>query len=338
MPARLGIISAGPCCTVQDAGRRGHLRDGVSTSGPMDWLSFEVARVLAGGPETGAAIEVSIGGLEIEIFDAAVDLGIAGRGFQVTLNEAEMRYPARIHAEVGSRLKIKTGRSGAWFYVAPSAPIALAPLLTSLATHARYRIGPWPAATLSAGDQIELGESHGIADPISAEFPHLFRDAPIRIVLGPQDALFDENDISEFLAGDFELTLRNDRMAYVLEGPRIHPMMTRDLITDATALGSIQIAGDGSPYVLMADRSSCGGYPKIATIIRADIGRFAQNRTGDRIRFERTDIETAVKLLRELKNEIDSLTVLRSVDKPVLEVLSEGRAISGVHNAFEEFS
>jgi biotin-dependent carboxylase-like uncharacterized protein len=338
MPALLSIVSAGPCCTIQDAGRRGHLRNGVSTSGPMDWVSFEVARQLAGCPETGVAIEVSVGGLELEIQETPVDLGLAGRGFELSLNGVEMGYPARIHADVGSRLKVKTGRSGAWFYVAPSAPIALAPFLSSLSTHARYGIGPWPRGLLRAGDLIGLDERYAPpSDALTEEFPYLTNDAPIRVLLGPQDELFDDHEIDEFFASDYELTLRNDRMAYVLEGPRIHPKITQDLITDGTALGSVQIAGDGSPYVLMADRSGCGGYPKVATIIRADIGRFAQKRTGERIRFERTDTESAVKALRRLRADIGSLGKLRGSGDPVLELLSEGRAISGVHNAFDEF-
>ena len=337
MQPRLRVISAGPCCTIQDSGRRGQLRNGVSTSGPMDWVSFEVARSLAEGPEAGAAIEVSVGGLELEVVGAAVDLGLAGRGFHLSLNDVEIRYPARTHADVGSRLKIKTGRTGAWFYVASSAPLALSPLLSSFATHARYRIGPWPAALLKAGDEVELAEGYGTVGTVEADFPHLSSDAPIRIVLGPQDALFDNKDIAEFLASDFELTLRNDRMAYVLEGLRVHPIVARDLITDGTALGSIQIAGDGSPYVLMADRSGCGGYPKIATIIRADVGRFAQKRAGEKIRFERTDIEAAVNALRGLRDGIGRLAELRSVGKPMLELLSEGRAISGFHNALEDY-
>ncbi len=341
MQARLRVISAGPCCTIQDSGRRGHLRNGVSTSGPMDWVSFEVARSLANGPEAGqrsrAAIEVSVGGLELEVIGAAIDLGLAGRGFQVSLNDVEVHYPARAHADVGTRLKIKTGRGGAWFYVASSAPLALPPLLSSFATHARYRIGPWPEALLNAGDEIELGENRSTSGSVMVDFPHLSSDAPIRIVLGPQDALFDENAIADFLASNFELTLRNDRMAYMLQGLRIHPIVARDLITDGTALGSIQIAGDGSPYVLMADRSGCGGYPKIATIIRADVGRFAQKRAGDKIRFERTDIDTAVIALRGLRAEIGRLAEIRSVCNPVLEVMNEGRAISGVYDALEDY-
>ena len=336
MQARLRVISAGLCCTIQDAGRRGHLRNGVSTSGPMDWLSFEVARKLAGGAQSAPAIEVSVGGIEFDVLDGGVSFGLAGRGFEVSINGVAARYPARVHAGVGTRLTVKTGRAGAWFYVAPAAPMVLEPVLGSLATHARYRIGAWPTALLKTGDEIELGENLSDAGSGVVSFEHLVSDAPIRVVLGPQDRLFNGHDIVRFLSADFVLTLRNDRMAYVLEGPSIHPHKVQDLITDGTALGSIQIAGDGNPYVLMADRSSTGGYPKIATIIRADIGRFAQKRAGDRVRFERTDIGTAVQALRELKEGIDLLEHACRVAELDLDAVSEGRAISGVYNALED--
>ena len=335
MLAKLRVVSAGICCTFQDAGRLGHLRNGVSTSGPMDWVSFEVAKRLAGGAKAGPAIEVSVGGIEIEVLDAPVSFGLAGRGFEVSIDGAPTRYPALVAGGVGSRLKVKTSATGAWFYVKPAAPLDLEPVLGSFATHARYKIGPWPTARLKAGDEIALGENSRKPVSYAVVVPHLTSDAPIRVTLGPQDELFDAPDIASFLSAEYGLTLRNDRMAYTLEGPSIYPRIQQDMITDGTALGSVQIAGDGSPFVLMADRSSTGGYPKIATIIRADIGRFAQKRTGDRVRFELTEIRAAVQALRDLKADLERLDSDGRAPDLDLDAMREGRGISGFYNAVD---
>ena len=333
MSAKLRVVSAGICCTIQDAGRIGHLCSGVSTSGPMDWVSFEVARRLAGESKAGPAIEVSVGGIEIEVLDGPVSLGLAGRGFAVSIDGVPTRYPAVVAADLGSRLMVKTTATGAWFYVKPAAPIDLKPVLGSFATHARYKIGPWPTALLKAGDEIALGKDSIKPASYAVVVPHLTSDAPIRVTLGPQDELFDAPDIASFLSAEYRLTLRNDRMAYTLEGPPIFPIIHQDMITDGTALGSVQIAGDGSPYVLMADRSSTGGYPKIATIIRADIGRFAQKRTGDRVKFELIDIRSAVQALRDLKADLEHLSNDRRAPELDLDAMSEGSAISGFYDA-----
>ena len=335
MSGRLRIVAAGVCCTIQDGGRRGYLRHGVSTSGPMDWVSLQLAQQLAGAASSQPVIEVSIGGLELEVASGIVRLGLAGGGFTASVDGVAIRHPACVRLAAGMRLTIKTGASGSWFYVAPSGAMDLAPVMGSNATHARYSIGPAGGKLLAQGAEIGIvGGGAGGGDH-STVFPHLTDATPIRIMLGPQDDLFSQPDIALFLASTYQLSLRNDRMAYVLEGPRIHPAASYDIVTDATALGSIQMAGDGSPYVLMADRSSTGGYPKIATIIRADIGRFAQKRSGEPIRFVVTSRGQAVSLLREVRAALELVGSRRHSGQIDIEALSRGDDPTGVCHALQ---
>lgn len=332
MRASLRVLAAGVCCTIQDRGRRGHLRNGVARSGPMDWVAFEVAQRLAGVPPSQPGIEVSIGGIELEAVGSRLRLGLAGVGFRVAIDGTPVDYPASVVIEPGQRITVKTGASGSWLYIVPAAGIDLDRVLGSHATHARYGIGP-RGGILRPGDEIALGAD--IAPPLelAADFPDLLDDGPIRVILGPQDDRFDPVDVETFLGAEFRVTPRQDRMAYVLEGPRIQPEHSYDIVTDGTALGSVQIAGDGSPYVLMADRSTTGGYPKIATIIRADIARFAQRRTGDAVVFARTDIATAVAALADLKSRLDDVQLRTRLATIDIEALSRGDGAAGFCDA-----
>ena len=301
----------------------------------MDWVSLQLAQQLAGAASSQPVIEVSIGGLELEVVSGVVRVGLAGGGFAASVDGVAIRHPTCVRLGAGMRLAIKTGPSGSWFYVAPSGAMDLAPVMGSRATHARYSIGPAGGKLLAPGAVIGIvgGEASGADHSIA--FPHIADAAPIRVMLGPQDDLFAVPDIALFLASTYQLSLRNDRMAYVLEGPRIQAAASYDIVTDATALGSIQMAGDGSPYVLMADRSSTGGYPKIATIIRADIGRFAQKRSGEPIRFVETSREQAVTLLRDVRAALEMVGSGRHRRQIDIEALSRGDDPTGVCHALQ---
>ena len=113
----------------------------------------------------------------------------------------------------------------------------------------------------------------------------------IRVVLGPQHDYFADDQIAAFLAGPWTVSARSDRMAYFLDGPRLTHARGYNIVSDGIAMGAIQVPGDGRPIVLMADRQSTGGYPKIATIIGPDLGRLAQARPGAVFRFAAVSIE-----------------------------------------------
>ncbi len=299
----------------------------------MDWIAFALAAKLAGHSSGGAGIEISVGGLEIEVLDGEAHFGLAGGAFSVSVDGNEIQHPACIRLRPSERLCIKTRGAGAWFYLVPAALIDVAPVLGSRATHARYGIGPAGGKRLQPGDEIGLLVEEAPHSEYAVSFPHLSSKFPIRVTLGPQVHMFDEEEIAKFFSSRFVLSERMDRMAYVLDGPRISPSTSYAIATEGTALGSVQIAGDGCPYVLMSDRSSMGGYPKIATIIRADIGRFAQKRPGEAIEFQQTSIDAAVSLLRKLKQEISEVSPDGRKGWIDLEALLRGAGNSGVVDA-----
>ena len=337
----LVIGAAGPGVTLQDAGRRGSLRFGVTPAGPMDERAFAAANLAVGAAPGAAAIEVSLGGLELTAAGETIGLAIAGGEFDIRLDGVMLPAACALALEPGARLTIRAGRGGAWCYVAVAGRIDLPAALGSLATHTRSRMGGVAGRGLRAGDSLPLAD---LASPprelLSIEASWLAPGGePIRALLGPQADYFTEGAIGEFLSARWRLSPRSDRMAYRLEGPRLAHAKGHDIVSDGVALGAIQVPGDGAPLVLMADRQPTGGYPKIANVIGADIGRLAQRRPGEGFSFRAVSIEEAVAARRASSEAIAAGLRLRPLGGELsTELLLSANLIGGVADAYRPLS
>lgn len=305
MTAALRIRAAGPGVTLQDAGRRGLLRFGVTPAGPMDAGAFAAATLAVGAPEA-AAIEVSLGGVELEAEGASIGLAIAGGVFDARLDGRPLPSACILRLAPGARLRLRAGPSGAWCYVAIFGRVDLASALGSLATHVRSGLGGLHGRCLRAGDILPIADlREPPADPMALDAPWLARlNTALRVMLGPQDDYFTRQTIDALLSADWLLSPRSDRMAYRLDGPRLEHARGHDIVSDGVAFGAIQVPGDGAPLALMADRQPTGGYPKIAHVIGADLSALAQTRPGETLRFRQVSWEEAVAARRALAEAI----------------------------------
>jgi allophanate hydrolase subunit 2 len=141
---------------------------------------------------------------------------------------------------------------------------------------------------------------------------HLPLDAPeetgpIRVMLGPQDDYFSQETIRTFLEAEFAVSPQADRMGFQLTGPTLAHAKGFNIVSDGIVDGHIQVPGNGQPIVLMRDRQTAGGYPKIATIISADLARFGQLRPGSGVRFRAVQRHEAVAAARRLKEWMAAL-------------------------------
>lgn len=330
MSARLHIRAAGPGVTLQDAGRFGYSRYGVTPAGPMDETAFHTATRAVGAV---AAIEVSLGGVTLECEGASLAVAIAGGAFDIRLDAEKLPPACLIALTPGARLAIRAGVFGAWCYVAIGARFDLPLALGSLSTHARSGIGPKP---LAAGDALRLLDVAPAPDgPQAIDAPWLAQDdAPIRVMLGPQDDYVTPEAIEALLSSKWRVGARSDRMAYALEGPKLTHSRGHDIVSDGAAIGAIQVPGSGAPFVLMADRQPTGGYPKIATAIGADLGRLAQLRPGETLRFRKVGWAEAVAARAALKNKLAAGAVLTPLAAEVsTEKLLAVNLIGGVVSA-----
>lgn len=298
----LVLVRTGPGVTIQDGGRHGWARWGVTAAGPMDALAHQTAHLAVGNSRQAAGFEVSLGGLELAVEGGPLDVAVVAPGFSVRLDARELPDRVRLCLSPGERLTVRAGASGTWGYVAPAGRMALPPVLGSLATHVRSGLGGLEGRALADGDRVGLVETRaGLGGPERLVAPWLERRAgPIRVLLGPQEDHFTEAQVADFLARAWEISPRSDRMATALSGEALVPAFGHDIVSDAVAAGAIQVPGSGQPFVLMADRQPTGGYPKIATVIRADLGRLAQMRAGERVRFSVVTVAEAVAAWRAI--------------------------------------
>jgi 5-oxoprolinase (ATP-hydrolysing) subunit C len=299
--ATLRVLSAGPGMTLQDAGRHGYLRFGVTAAGPMDQLAHAAANLAVGNPAGATALEVSPGGIEVTAESASLSVAIAGGEFELSLDGRPLPSAVVLNLDEGAVLRIRAGRSGSWCYLAVAGRFTVPKVLGSHATHTRTGFGGVNGRAIVAGDRLPIDLS-GSSKPSPGAIVAPWLDRPvetIRVVLGPQHDYFADDQIAAFLAGPWSVSEKRDRMAYFLDGPSLTHARGYNIVSDGIAIGAIQVPGDGRPIVLMADRQSTGGYPKIATVIGPDLGRLAQARPGTAFRFEAVSIAEAVAARRE---------------------------------------
>jgi 5-oxoprolinase (ATP-hydrolysing) subunit C len=308
MAARLRVQQAGVGVTIQDGGRYGHLRYGVTHAGPMDWAAFRTANLALGNDDRAAAIEISVGGLHILCEGAPLWAAFAGGDFSWARDGELLPSAARIRLEPGTALTARAENSGAFAYLAVEGGLQTPPIMGSRATHIRSGIGGLEGRTLKSGDVLPAAQKvpeskEGFEALIDA--PWLLREVlPFRAVLGPQDDYFSSEALNVFFTSAFTLTAMADRMAYCFDGPEIISTRGHDIVSDGVALGAIQIPGEKKPFVLMADRQPTGGYPKLGVLARADIGRLAQLRPGETCRFKLIGAKEARSALLLLEEEV----------------------------------
>jgi biotin-dependent carboxylase-like uncharacterized protein len=337
----LRVLSAGPGVTLQDAGRHGYLRYGVTAAGPMDPLAYATANLAVGNPAGSTAIEISLGGIELTAEAEPLVVALAGGDFAISLDARPLPSAAVVLTlEPGAVLSIRAGQSGAWCYLAVAGRLVVPQLLGSNATHTRTGFGGIDGRALRTGDRLPVEPSCRPAPSVGAiAAPWLDRPpAIIRVVLGPQDDYFSAEQIAAFLDGPWRVSIKADRMAYFLDGHRLSHAKGYNIVSDGIAMGAIQVPGDGRPIVLMADRQSTGGYPKIATVIGPDLGRLAQARPGTAFRFEACSIAEAVAARREEAAALARDLVVEPVVRTQFssEFLLDLNLIDGVVNGIEQ--
>jgi len=302
----LVAIAPGPCVSLQDFGRRGHLAEGVPESGAMDPDSLRLANGLVGNPPDEAALEFAFSGGRFRA-DSVCRIAVAGGDFAIKVDGKRRRTWQTIDLAPGAVVEIGAAPDAVYGYLAVAGGFNIPPVMGSRSTHVRFGVGPIPGA-LTAETTLPLrtpGPSMLPAVALPEGFG-LHGAGPVRVMLGPQDDYFEADVIAEFLHSTFTISTKADRMGCRLEGPKLKHAQGFDVVSDGIAMGSIQVPGSGELLVLLADRQTTGGYPKIATIIGADLGRFAQLRPGTSVRFEAVSVTAAHAALRAHRASIEA--------------------------------
>ena len=280
------IVKPGLLTTIQDAGRWGHQSVGVPVAGPMDSFSHRLANLIVGNVASAAALEATVTGPELRI-EAETMLAISGADLSATLDGNALPHNTAVRCVAGGVLRFGDRRAGARAYIAFDGGIGTEPVLGSRATHVLSGLGGIGGRALKAGDQIPLQPP--IASPPTKRAIRAVGTggARLRVLLGPQDDFFTPAAVETLQKTRFTITAQSDRMGYRLAGrERIERVPEREMISDATFAGAIQVPPSGDPILLMADRATAGGYPQIATVITADLPLAGQLAPGDWVEFQ----------------------------------------------------
>src|SRR5216684_1278567 len=332
--SKLVISAIGPASSVQDGGRYGAQRYGLTPSGAMDRLALATANCLLGNELFVAAVEIGPFGAAFTAREGAVRVALAGASRNADIAGRAAASDTSTTLADGETLTLGSARAGSFSYLAIEGGIAGEPMFGSLAVNARAGLGsPYPRP-LQAGDELPAAAATGALEQ-RIVLP-AFEDAPIRVVMGPQDDEFGDAT-ALFLDSEWKISAISDRMGYRLEGPVIRHLHGHNIVSDGTVNGSIQVPGNGAPIVLMPDRGTSGGYPKIATVISADFGRFAQIPAGKGFRFKAVSMAEAqaearkfAELLRTLPDRVKAIESFDLNIEALQDANVAGAAVSAV--------
>ncbi len=312
------VIRAGLLTTVQDLGRYGAQRFGVPVSGAMDTYALRVANRLVGNEEDVAALETTLIGPVLK-FDSDLLIAVCGGDLGAVIGGKPVPMNRPVWLARGSQLAFEQPVTGCRAYVAFAGGIDVPLVLGSRSTYVRTGFGGFKGRALKKGDRIHTGASYGSSFLRLRDSPDFANDgfaAPSWSVRVDPDRLFLQPQRIRFIAGrhwerldpevrgailreNFRVGTTSDRMGYRLEGVSLERHEFGDIASEAVAFGTIQLPPDGNPIVLMADRQTIGGYPRVGEVASVDLPLLAQLKPGDTLRFERIGLDEAHNLVHQ---------------------------------------
>ncbi len=324
MSGTIAVEEAGLFTTVQDLGRPGHARLGVSAAGAADATALVVANRLAGNPDGAAALEMTLKGGRFR-FDAQAYVALGGADMQAAIDGRPLAAWSAAPVPAGATLTCGMAATGARAVLAVRGGIQVPPILGSASTHVPSGLGGHAGRALARGDRLSIGDVAAGAPPAVARHldpaaratlaPDSFTSATaapegtvvtLRVTAGAQTGRFDAPSRRLLVDGEYRVGSASDRMGLRLEGAPIQPPAGGTMLTEGMPLGAVQIPPAGQPVILFVDHQTTGGYPVIASIASADLSCVAQLRPGARVRFEMIPFDAARRLLLERAQAIDA--------------------------------
>jgi antagonist of KipI len=321
----VGIIRGGLLTTVQDLGRYGFQKHGVLVSGAMDAFALRLANLLVGNEEGAAALEITLMGPTLR-FEQPTLIAIGGAYLSPKLDGKPVPEWRPVWVRAGSQLTFGAPVAGCRAYLAVAGGFAVPEVLGSRSTFLRGGIGGHEGRALAAGDLLVIGTPSVAAvqrmeqlecfagnEPFAATdwvvsshlLPDYSKNPVLRVMRGAQFDAFDEASRAHFIGNSFRVTPQSDRMGYRLQGDSLKLVEPLEMISEAVTAGTIQVPSDGNPIVLLADRQTTGGYPKIGQIATVDLPLIAQVKPGDTVRFQEISLSQAQELYVQRERELE---------------------------------
>ena len=317
------VIRAGLLTTIQDLGRPGFRQFGVPTGGAMDRFSHELANRLVGNSPTAATLEMTLSGDELEFPDSTL-IAITGAEFSpISTNLQQLTIPQNrpVQVPAGARIRFQTAQRGCRCYLAVAGGYSVPEIMGSRSTLLRAQLGGLLGRALKNGDELPVGDliSPGpdistVTDHAEISFPGWFARplalpvgdvVALRVLPGEHFSMMSSDSQRRFHEESFLITSQSDRMGYRLTATPLTLENASDMLSEGTAVGTVQLPPDGRPILLMADSAPTGGYRRIAHVISADLPLAAQARPGQSLRFIETTMEEARSLFQQQRADLD---------------------------------
>jgi urea carboxylase len=296
------VIKPGALSTFQDLGRVGYQHLGIPVNGVMDERAHRLANALVGNPPATPTLEITLMGPTLRFHDTAT-IAFSGGNLDCQLGGQPLFSHCALNVPAGGEISFGDRRTGLRTYLAVRGGFAIEPVMGSTSTFARGGYGGHAGRPLKKGDKLVTREStpwHSrslFSETVFADDVLSSNNAPIRITRGREWRYFTADAQRTLEHQTYRITAQSDRMGYRLQGPELGLVAPREMVSEAVAFGAIQVPADGQPIILMADRQTTGGYPKIAHVCAVDLPRLAQQIPGDSVRFALVDLAEAQRLL-----------------------------------------
>lgn len=302
------VIKPGLLSSFQDTGRHGFQHWGVPVSGVMDEAAHELCNVLVGNSRSFTTLEMTLQGPTLH-FQAKALIALAGADLGATLNGEPFKPGMARVVPADSVLSFGKREQGARSYLAVGGGFLLPSVMNSSSTNTRGGFGGLRGRALQAGDLIPICSSFANAPRLANVMDPTGHDdgQPIRVMTGREWAFFSEQSRQDFLTGTYTLTGDSDRMGYRLTGEALTLETPCELLSESVAFGTVQVPPSGQPLILMADRQTTGGYPRIAQVASVDLPRLAQMLPGDTLQFSLIDLHDAQKLFIDRARSIKAM-------------------------------
>lgn len=325
------VIKPGALSTIQDLGRVGYQHLGVVVGGAMDPWSHRMANLLVGNDEQEATLEVTLMGPSLK-FDATTLIAICGADLAPRIGDTALPMGRPVLVRGGSQIDFGRRQTGARAYLAVRGGYQVAPVLHSKSTYVRGAFGGFDGRALRRGDEIATGACNPddccpqlaralresaapfAAHPAALVAPHADSALQIvRVTAGQQWDAFTEEAQAQLVGGDFRIGVQSDRMGYRLEGQTLALRSPLEMISEAVCFGTIQVPPDGDAIILMADRQTTGGYPKIASVVSVDLPLLAQMMPHQALGFTLVTLDEAQQLY--LAREQEACRIRQSIEQ-----------------------
>ncbi|MGG7618298.1 biotin-dependent carboxyltransferase family protein [Bacillus coreaensis] len=293
------VLKPGLFTTIQDLGRTHYQALGIGTTGALDLSSHRLANWLVGNEDNEATIEMTLIGPTL-LFKCAAVISICGADLSPSLNGTKIDNGRTLQVSNGDILSFSAIRNGSRAYLAVRGGIHTPSQFGSRSTDTRSQIGGHHGRPLKAKDQLLISSSyllHRIQWKLSPELHnHVMENRKVRFTKGKQFDLFTSGSHQAFISSDYQINKDSNRMGIRLNGPPLDLQTKQELITEGVAHGSIQVPPNGQPIILLSDRQTTGGYPKIAQISSVDLPYLAQKKPGEMVNFEEITLQDSQKL------------------------------------------